>query len=71
MYIDDPRKWRISKGGYEIKAGYSDMDARVVARYAGIVGDHATFNRWLEDAERICDLHNAALTQPNQRGGEG
>lgn len=61
-YIDDERKWRISKSGFSIKTGWSD-DKRIIALYPGGTGpmDRNKFNQWLEDAERICELHNASL----------
>lgn len=61
--IDDPRKYRISMSGYSIKTGWSD-EKRIVAKYPGTVTplDVKAFQQWLDDAKRICELYNAALT---------
>lgn len=57
---DDPKRWRISKSGFEIKAGWGD-DKKVIAKYPGCAQplDAKTFQEWLDNAARICDLHNA------------
>lgn len=60
--IDDERAWRVSKSGYSIKTGWA-TGARMVAAYAGRETplDPEKFQLWLDDAERICELHNATL----------
>ena len=62
--IDDERKWRISKSGFSIKTGWSG-DKRIIAQYSGLSSplDGKRFQQWLDDAEKICDLYNAALTE--------
>ena len=62
--IDDERKWRISKSGFSIKTGWSG-DKRIIAQYSGLSSplDEKRFQQWLDDAEKICDLYNAALTE--------
>lgn len=64
-FIDDPRKWRISKSGFSIKTGWAD-EKKIIAKYPGAVAplDGNQFQEWMGNAERICDLHNATLT-PN------
>lgn len=62
MYIDDPRKWRISKSGYSIKTGWAD-EKKIVAKCPVEASDGAAFNEWLENAEKICDLYNATLRE--------
>lgn len=65
-HIDDERKWRVSKSGFEIRTGWSD-DKRVIAKYAGIPSgpdfNVKQFTEWLENAEMICDLYNAQFTE--------
>ncbi len=62
-FIDDPREWRVSRSGYSIKTGWGD-DKRIVASYHNPNSpfDQKRFEQWLEDAERICDLHNTTLS---------
>lgn len=62
LIIDDPREWRVSMSGYSIKTGCGD-NTRIVAKYPGAPSplDVPRFMQWIEDAESICDLHNAAL----------
>lgn len=57
--IDDPRKWRISMSGYSIKTGWGD-EKRIVAK-CPVADATNSFRQWLEDAQVICDAHNAAL----------
>lgn len=61
-HIDDERKWRVSKSGFEIRVGWSD-DKRVIAKYPGIAAgpdfNGKQFTEWLENAETICSLYNA------------
>lgn len=61
--IDDPRKWRISMSGFSIKTGWGD-EKKVVAKYPGVAHplDAKQFQEWMDNAERICELHNATLT---------
>ena len=63
--IDDPRKYRVSMSGFSIKTGWGD-EKRIVAKYPGTPRplDAKAYQQWLEDAEAICERHNAALT-PN------
>lgn len=60
--IDDPRAWRVSKSGFSIKTGWAD-EKKIIASYPGVVSplDSERFNEWLDNAERICELHNATL----------
>jgi hypothetical protein len=62
--IASDRHYRISKSGYSIKTGWAD-NSRIVAKYPGSVSplDGEQFEQWLEDAEQICQLQNAALTK--------
>ena len=56
-------EWRISSTGYSIKTGWGD-DKRIVCSIpAGVAQDGKAFQRWMEDAQRICDLHNATLKE--------
>ncbi len=61
-YIEDDRKWRLSKSGFTIKTGWSD-EKKVIARYPGLMAplDSAQYVEWLDNAEKICDLYNATL----------
>jgi hypothetical protein len=62
-FIDDQRKWRISKSGFSIKTGWAD-EKKYIAKYPGTVAplDAKAFQEWLDNAERICDLYNASLS---------
>lgn len=63
--INDPREWRISMSGYSIKTGWGD-DERFVCAYhtaPNVKLDPARFQQWLDDAQEICDAHNAALAK--------
>lgn len=64
-FIDDPRKWRISKSGFSIKTGWAD-ETKIIAKYPGVTSplDCKQFQEWMDNAEDICEMHNAALT-PN------
>lgn len=70
-FIDDPRKWRLSKSGFSIKTGWAD-EKKMIAKYPGALAplDAKQFREWMANVERICELHNATLT-PNVelRGG--
>ena len=61
-YIDDPRKWRLSQTGFSIKTGWAD-EKKIIAAYPGLVSplNPNSFQEWMDNAQRICDLHNAAL----------
>jgi hypothetical protein len=61
-YIDDPRKWRLSKSGYSIKSGWSD-EKKIIAQYPGAVLplNDDQFQEWMYNAEIICKLYNATL----------
>ena len=63
-FIESDKHWRISKSGYSIKVGFMD-EVRIVCEYpfARAPGplDGKKFSLWLEDAEHICELHNASL----------
>lgn len=58
-YIDDPRKWRISKSGYTIRTGWAD-EKKIIARAPDASGG-VSFQEWLDNAEKICELFNAQL----------
>lgn len=60
MFIESDKHWRISKSGYSIKTGWA-TESRIVCQYHGPPNDMDRFQRWLEDAEYICELHNAAV----------
>lgn len=68
-HVDD-RLWRVSRSGYSIKTGSGDS-LRIVAKYPGasIPLDTGAFSRWMDDAERICSLHNATVT-PQRTGAD-
>lgn len=62
-FIDDPRKFRLSKSGYSIKTGWGD-ETRIVASYHcphETPFDRDRFAQWLEDAQEMCDAYNARL----------
>ena len=62
-FIENPDHWRVSKSGYSIKTGWA-TDTRIVASYHNPHEsplDAKRFQQWLEDADRICELHNAML----------
>jgi len=61
-FIDDPRKWRLSMSGFSIKTGWSDSK-KIIAKYPGARSplDNPAFEEWVENAEKICELYNAAL----------
>ncbi len=65
-FIDDPRKWRLSKSGFSIKTGWAD-EKKIIAKYPGSLAplDATQFQEWLDNVEHICELHNATLT-PNE-----
>jgi hypothetical protein len=65
--IDDPRKYRVSMSGFSIKTGWGD-EKRIVAKYPGQATplDADAYQKCLDDAEKICEQHNAALT-PNYK----
>jgi hypothetical protein len=69
-FIENPRHWRVSKSGYSIKTGWAD-DSKIVASYHAPHEsplDTARFQEWLDNAQSICDLHNAAIDgAPNER----
>ena len=69
--IDDPRKYRVSMSGFSIKTGWGD-EKKIVAKYPGAVNplDQKAYEAWLEDAERICEQHNATLV-PNAEVSRG
>ena len=61
--IDDPRKFRLSRSGYSIKTGWGD-ETRIVAHYHNPYEspmDRERFQRWLDDAQAMCDAYNARL----------
>lgn len=63
--INDPREWRISLSGYSIKTGWGD-DTRIVTSYHNGLErpfDPERYQQWLDDAQEICDAHNAALAK--------
>ena len=73
-FIESDKHWRISKSGYSIKVGFMD-EVRIVCEYpfARAPGplDGKKFSLWLEDAEHICELHNASLGSESAMIGEG
>lgn len=64
-FIEDGRKWRLSKSGTSIKTGWND-EKKFIAKYPGSLSpiDGYKFQEWMDNAEMICDLYNATLT-PN------
>ena len=70
-FIDDPRKWRLSKSGFSIKTGWAD-EKKMIAAYPGPVHpiDGKRFQEWMDNAEKICDLYNATLTPAGDISGE-
>ncbi len=60
--ISDEREWRVSRSGYSIKTGWSDSK-KIIASYPHTVTpmNGTLFKEWLDNAEQICALHNAAL----------
>ncbi|MBU3748631.1 MAG: hypothetical protein FGM36_15270 [Burkholderiaceae bacterium] len=58
--IESDQHWRVSKSGYSIKQGFMD-DVKIVRRYEGRIGDYVAFQAWLDEAEKLCDEHNAKL----------
>jgi hypothetical protein len=48
--------------GFSIKAGWGD-EKIMIAKYPGTTSplDGNLFNKWMDDAQHICDLHNATL----------
>lgn len=64
MEILDPRRWRISMSGFSIKTGWAD-EKKIVAKYPGAVSplDKEAFQEWLDNAQAICDSHNAMLAE--------
>lgn len=70
--IHSEHHWRVSMSGYSIKCGWAD-NTRIVCAYHGGAGklDAERFKQWLEDAEHICDLHNATLPPTVETGGAG
>lgn len=61
-FINDEREWRISKSGFSIRTGWGD-EKKFIAKYAGALSplDHIEFQTWLDNAQAICDAHNATL----------
>lgn len=62
--IASDEHYRISKSGFSIKTGWAD-NSRIVAKYPGAVSplDGRQFEKWLDDAEHICRLHNDGLSK--------
>lgn len=65
-FIDDPRKWRLSKSSFSIKTGWGD-GKKTIAKYPGTLTPMNTkqyqqYQEWLDNVEHICELHNATLT---------
>jgi hypothetical protein len=61
--IKDPAEWRISASGYSIKTGWGDEKRIVALAPVDTHGNAERYQQWLEDAEHICDMHNAG-TKP-------
>ena len=72
-------EWRISKDGYSIKSGYGDDEVNI-AKYTGmtietyvpsipnefrLLFEAEEFSIWLDDAGKLCELHNAAIQKPS------
>lgn len=55
--IENQKHWRISKSGCSIKTGWND-DKEIICNYHGSLSDQDSFNKWLDNAEIICDLYN-------------
>lgn len=55
--IENPKHWRISKSGFSIKTGWGDSK-EIICHYHGVLDDMKRFEKWLDNAERICDLYN-------------
>lgn len=74
--IHDDREWRVSKSGFSIRTGWADAK-KMIAKFPGAdPGPHfdaKQFQEWLDNAQRICDLHNATLRAPTagEGGGDG
>lgn len=62
FFIDNPRKWRLSKSGFSIKTGWSD-EKKIIAAYPGTINplNGIQFQEWMDNAEHICNLHNSDL----------
>lgn len=58
-------RWRVSKSGFTIRCGW-DGDKRWIAKYpyaaSGDELSNTDFQKWLELAEHICEIHNKGLT---------
>lgn len=60
-FIDDPRKWRLSRSGYSIVTGWGD-ERKIIAIFPGGANAKAdSLSSFIENAERICELYNATL----------
>lgn len=62
-FIDDPRKWRLSRSGYAIVTGWGD-ERKVIAQAPGglqLESVAQKLDEWAANAERICELYNATL----------
>lgn len=59
--------WRVSKSGFTIRCGW-EGDKHWIAKYpyAASVPEFSNedFQKWLELAEHICELHNKSLAKP-------
>lgn len=60
-HIQGDSHWRISKSGYSIKTGFANNSRIVASFHAPVPLDSARFEKWLEDAQHACDLHNASV----------
>lgn len=59
MELSD-KKWAISSTGYSIKEdGYGKIIFHYPGEYAPI--NEKNFEKWLEAAESICEIHNSKL----------
>lgn len=72
VYIDDPRKWRVSKSGFSIKTGWGD-EKKIIAKYPGdpYKVDGPLFSEWLDNAEKICQMHNSTIDAAIRQIGGG
>lgn len=64
MEITDRNEWRVSKSGFSIRTGWSD-EKRIIAMSPCNPKDFdsAEYQQWLDNAQHICDLHNASLNR--------
>lgn len=59
-FIDDPRKWRVSRSGNTIETGWPAEKSVIALCPLGHLSG-ALHEKWLENAKLICELYNATL----------